>query len=166
LFSLASLAKTGRLVWSSRVLVAIAALGFLELLPDLPRTRSLTSPKQWPVFKVHNQGMAIRRRAGPGPILTLAPIFVLEGGATIYKEFATGPFAWRASPFVQEEKEARYDLVDAEDLAEFLLPHPPSAILTGNENAALERPLIEYARAHGYRAEMLQERNVLWVKSP
>jgi hypothetical protein len=40
-------------------------------------------------------------------VLTLAPLYALEGGAAIYPAFATGPFAWRVAPLLDPQNDAR-----------------------------------------------------------
>ena len=62
------------------------AIGYQDVL-------RLGSPGQSVPMLVHARGVEIARAANHGRVLTLAPIFPLEGGADIYPELATGPFA-------------------------------------------------------------------------
>ena len=96
-------------------------------------------------------GEALARQTGPGKILTLAPIYPLEGGRPIYPPLATGPFAWRTAYLVGEEERAVLGLVAPADLESYLASQPPVGVLVGPEGD-LERPLRAYARDRGYRA--------------
>jgi len=98
-------------------------------------------------------------------VLTLSPAPVLEMGARIYPEFATGPFAWRAAHLVPTEKRAQLKFVSADDLEAFLKDQAPDAILTGVEDEILEKAFITYAQSHGYASVKLGRQRVLWTPS-
>jgi 4-amino-4-deoxy-L-arabinose transferase-like glycosyltransferase len=123
---------------------------------------NLLSPGEWVPMKAHGLGGEIAARAGRGKVLTLAPIFPLEGGAEIYPEFATGPFAWRTARFVSGERRAECKMISEEDLRQFLAKEPPRAILLGFEGG-LEAPFLSYAVQRGYRSLPLSNGAVLWL---
>lgn len=129
--------------------------------------RYLSTPRsadEWIATEVHEVGIEIKREVVEGRVLTLAPIFPLEGGAEIYKEFATGPFAWRTAAFVREKDRRELGLISEDDLEEFLQKDPPRAILVGFERD-LEKPLVKYARGRGYKALKLSNGKILWLSS-
>ena len=134
---------------------------------------SLLSPSQWTAVKVHRIGSEIKGVVGDGKVLTLSPIFPLEGGLDIYKEFAPGPFAWRVAPLVPENERRRFGLVSPNELRAFLTAEPPRGILVGSEamsNAPtepgqqLDQPFIDYAKENRYKAVELSDGQVLWVR--
>ena len=99
-----------------------------------------------------------------GKVLTLAPLFPLEGGLEVYTEFATGPFAWRRAHLIPEQMRRKLGIVSEAELAALLDAEPPAAVLAGYENRfGLEEPLIEYAESSGYRAVELKHGGTLWV---
>jgi hypothetical protein len=102
---------------------------------------------EWIPMKVHQEGLAVARTAGNGRVLTLAPIFPLEGGADVYPELATGPFAWRVGPYVEESVEARVKTWDPDNLDRMLSDRPPALVLVGWEKD-LDVPLLGYAKEH------------------
>jgi hypothetical protein len=102
-------------------------------------------------------------RAAKGPILTLAPIGVLEAGGRIYPEFATGPFAWRTAHLLAGETRQRVGLIAPEDLERLLMARPPAGILTGVEDEALEKDFITYAKGHAFHAVAGGKRRTLWL---
>ena len=158
------LAREGH--WRTRTTWLVAAVFFaslLECIPDFPYTRTILHPSQWPVVTVHEKGTEIRQLLRIGPVLTLAPIFPLEANLEIYKELATGPFAWRTAALVDKKMQIAFDILDPADLEHFLNSNPPAAILTGFEHHQFEMPLVAYARAHGYSPHHLKDRGNLWL---
>jgi hypothetical protein len=149
-----------RLRW---LLICALIVGFIELIPDLHGSGILTRPSRWEIWTIHQTGLEIRRRSGPGPVLTLAPIYPLEGGAGIYPAFCTGPFAWRITPFADAKEQTRYGLVNADALDAYLAVKP-AAILTNVEKDALEKPLINYAHKNQYRKTLLPDGGILWLR--
>jgi hypothetical protein len=152
--------RSNKMVW---IFTAALLVSLIELVPDLHGSGVLAPPNRWAVWTVHKIGREIRQRAGPGPVLTLAPIYPLEGGAGIYQEFCTGPFAWRLSQFAEEKDQARYKLIDPDQLDRYLT-RKPTAILTGVEKkSSLEKPFVEYARRNRYSKTSLPGGEVLWL---
>ena len=158
------IAREGR--WQTRTTWLMAAVFFaslLEALPDLPYTRTILHPSEWPVITVHGKGAEIREFLPQGRVLTLAPIFPLEANLGIYKELATGPFAWRTAALVDKKTQTAVGLLDPDDLDHFLQSSPPDGILTGFEHHQFELPLVTYARNHGYLPRHLKDRGNLWL---
>ncbi|HHW88948.1 MAG TPA: glycosyltransferase family 39 protein [Chloroflexi bacterium] len=126
---------------------------------------TLWSPGDWLPSRAHAYGGLIGRLVGDGRVLTLAPIYALEGGAAIYPQFATGPFAWRVAPLMPVQARARFHMVGPDDLATLLADAPARAILTGveNDDAALEQPLLDYAQTHAYVPVPLPDKSTLWL---
>jgi len=140
----------------------LAAASVINLVIDLPLVEDFASPQRWTPLRVHEIGRNLRALTN-GEILTLVPIFPLEGNAPIYKEFATGPFAWRVAPFIPEQLQAVVGIGDAAHLETYLAAAPPAAILTGGETSVLEQPLDDYARKHRYRLRRVSDL-YLWVR--
>jgi hypothetical protein len=121
------------------------------------------SPKAWVSVEAHNTGQRMKRALGRGKVvLTLEPIYPLEGGLEIYPAFVTGPFAWRAAPFVPAGQRQALGLVSASELASFLGKSPPKGILVGREGD-LEKPLVDYATENGYQSLDLANGLTLWI---
>jgi hypothetical protein len=121
----------------------------------------LTNPSSWVPIQMHALGQEIKSSIGSGRVLTLGPIFPLEGGLDAYEIFATGPFAWRTSLNLSKGYRARYGVISPYELESYLSKNPPKAILTGIESnsngfdqpdpTSLESPLIKYAHENNYR---------------
>lgn len=125
----------------------------------------LFSPHEWRPNKIHAVGRQIGTLVQEDPVLTLSPILPLEGKATVYAEFATGPFAWRVAPLASPEERTRYGLVGPEELETLLAESPPAGILVGldNDDLAEEEPLVDYAVEHGFVPVDLPDEGTLWL---
>jgi hypothetical protein len=148
---------------------ALAVMAVVAVVPGLRELRyvaELRHVAEWTPLQVHEAGRAIARECGVGGrVLTFAPILSLEGGCTIYAEYATGPFAARVGGFVDEREEAELKEVDAEDLPEMLAARPPAGVLTGVEGR-LDEPLEGWARGHEMTSLRLaggRDEFCLWV---
>ncbi len=169
-FSAAAAAiAAGRLhMWRARIPVggmwmALAALTVIWLSRgEIGDVRKLVRPQSWTPTIVRQIGGRIEDQTAGGPVLTLSPIYVLEGGGAIYEEFANGPFAWRVGSFVPEDRRERLHLVSPQDLDGILTSRPPAGILVGKE-ADLEGPMIAYAEANGFKAVEVGDGLTLWV---
>jgi 4-amino-4-deoxy-L-arabinose transferase-like glycosyltransferase len=123
-------------------------------------------PAKWFPVELHQTAGAMSALAGPNPtLLTLAPIFPLEGRATIYPALATGPFALRAAQFLEPSEEQALHLVDGAALDRWLASQPPDAVLTNvhPNQAADEAVLVDYARRHAYAPVTFDDGEVLWL---
>lgn len=65
--------------------------------------------------------------------MTLAPIYPLEGSTDIYREFATGPFIWRAANLLSADQRRAVGAVAGPDLGDNLREKPSEGVLVGFE---------------------------------
>jgi 4-amino-4-deoxy-L-arabinose transferase-like glycosyltransferase len=159
-------AKWPWLRWKGAVVGSIAAVCLFSAVKsarDYSAIKKLAQSDAWVPMEAHALGLKIKTLARPGKVLTFAPIFALEGGMEIYPELATGLFAARLAHLVPEERRRKMHLVAAADLPAFLDADPPKAILLGFEAEESERPLRDYAQAHGFRLAHQRKRQQIWV---
>lgn len=125
----------------------------------------VSTPAEWFPVKTHERGTYVDDLATHEPVLTLAPIYPLEGGANIYDEFATGPFAWRVAPLMEAEARQRYSIVAAGDLNAYLQDQQPRAILitVDDNDTGEEQPLTDFAKTHNYVPVDVTEVGTLWL---
>lgn len=163
-FSAAQWPKRRR--WAG-VLIGVAAIGSLPFVvaPYSEGAAILMQPSQWYPEKVHRRSQSIARLTEGGRILTLAPIYALEGGAAIYPELVTGPMAWRVAPLLSPAERARFGFLDAAGLEALLAQRPPRGVLTDFEedDAELEQVFVDYARKHAFTPVPLPDEGVLWL---
>lgn len=157
-------AAPGAKSWKAWALMILAAVSIVlngqSYVDPLSR---VFSPSEWFGIRLHEYAVETRAHIPEGKVLTLAPACPIEAGLPTYPEFAIGPFAWRLAHLIDPETRKRFHVVAPADLEEFLAKEPPAAILTGVEDADLEMPLVDYAKAHGYQRVPLKKNRELWV---
>ncbi len=150
------------------MLLSIATI--ISLVFAVPRyyvesARVAFTPDEWFPLKVHAQGERLAELAGGGQVLTLAPIYPLEGGASIYPALVTGPMGWRVAPLLTDAQRQAEGLLGLDDLPAALAAEPPRAIYTGfhDNDTASEAPFLAYAQEHGYVPIAMPDDATLWV---
>lgn len=140
--------------------VATCVLGF----STYQHLANLLLAESWTPIEVNEVGAQIQSAVGAGNILTLAPIYPLEGEQKIYKEFAAAPFGWRIGSLLPSNERKKLGIVSNADLGSYLKAKPPQGILVGEPfEADLEQPLVSYAKEHGYQALQLENGETLWL---
>jgi hypothetical protein len=116
------------------------------------------SEKHWSPTKVYRTSRKVAKMAGADAlILTLAPIFALEGGGRIYEEFSTGPFLFRYGAFLSKDQRRIAVCVDSRALQPLLRQRPPDAVFVGFEPLSLDAPLIKYCELSGWHAKEIND---------
>jgi hypothetical protein len=146
--------------------VAAAALAGIVRRDPLGDLSKLARPGEWPPVQAHDLAMKMRGIVGPGRVLALQSMLVLEGGLDAYPFTAAGPFTWRTSLLLTPERRADYGVISPEELGSVLEALPPDAILVGFEEpnpgferkdmGGLEKPFSEFAARNGYEPQRLQ----------
>jgi len=154
--------QQAKMKWSLLLLAHVVVMAGAYGLKSYESVQDLFRIEGWLPVQAHQVGVEIGETVGQGRVLTLAPLFPLEGRAQIYEQFATGAFAWRVAPLVPEQDRRGVEILSADDLADLLHAHPPDGILVGYEGE-LEQPFLEYAQANGYRPLPLANGTVLWL---
>lgn len=126
------------------IFIAASALLAVVFHPVvLKRIPKLFDANSWVPLELHNTSLDIAERTeSPGPILTLAPLFAIEGGCDIYTEFSAGPFAYRVADRLSPANRAVTHTVGPESLEKLIKTTNPSAVLLGQEPKNVETPLL------------------------
>ncbi len=115
----------------------------------LYRTVIVLVPESWEPMRLHRISEDIAERTKePKLILTLAPLFALEGGCDIYPELSAGSIVYRIADSLTPSDRAVTHTVGPETLGALLEKSPPSAVILGVEPkyfSFLEEPLFELA---------------------
>ena len=136
------------------VLVAATLVALAMVSPRLVQhLGTVIHPERWTVMRVHADGVAMAKRIAAagvsGKVATLAPVYPLEGGLAVYPELATGPFAYRTAEITPPDIAAFYRMTSPTRVATLFNADPPAALLLGFD-AALEEPMLAYAKKAGY----------------
>ena len=142
------------------VFVAVCVLVAVISYPVvLYRTVIVLVPESWEPMRLHRisediaeklktQNHVLSAVEGSKLILTLAPLYALEGGCEIYTELSAGSIVYRIADSLPPADRAVTHTVGPETLAALLEKNPPSAVLLGVEPryfSFLEEPLFESA---------------------
>ncbi len=159
--------------WPTRLqprgLLLLASAIFVTVLLAIPSYAQglavVFTPDEWYPRKLHARSQVAAQLVQHGNVLSLSPIYPLEGKAQIYPEFASGPFGWRVASLIDEAQRKEFHLVAPDDLDEFLAADPPRGILVGLDNDDLfeEAPFVAYAREHAYVPVDLTDEGTLWL---
>jgi hypothetical protein len=141
---------------------AAAVISLFSTGQDFRYVPKLATPSRWTPIVLHRAGMKLAQIAGPGPVLTLAPITPLEGRLCIYRALATSPYAWITAGFLSEEQRREFGFIRREDLASALEPRPPGAICTRHQRCA-EESMLRYKDSLGYISFGLPNGETAWV---
>jgi len=153
----------------ARRIAAFGALGFgIALLIDGSSSykrmvRALESDDSFFALQSAEEGSFIYEEAGSGAILTLSPIFPLEGGNSIYPEFVTSPFAYRTRDYIPEKYRKQYHVIGEPDLDTFLKDKTPCAVYTGWEKKH-DKGIEDWACRNGFECTETPMGKKLWLK--
>jgi len=149
--------------WAVVLVIQVAVLSNLYRWEDYRRISFLAHPETWRPLMFHKLGSQVKAAAGEGNVLTLAPIFPMEGGKPIYPEFVTGPFAWRTAPYLDAGERRELGVISEDDLEAYLQADPPGSILVGFD-PQLEGAFVAYAEQHAYREVEIAPGVYIWVR--
>ena len=149
------------------VIAALISFIYYTPIKNSDMVHGLMRPELWTPIRLHKEAENIRAyvdmRSGQGAVLTLSPLYAIESGLPIYKEFVTGPFAWRVSHLISEEESVNRGLPLNSRINEFLEEKRPRAVLTGKEKKQLEIPIIRGAQQLGYQPTVTPGGIVIWL---
>jgi hypothetical protein len=129
------------------VVAVCVVLAFLKYSDVLSRTVVLFYPEGWVPIRVHKISQDIAEKTKePKKILTLAPLFALEGGCDIYTELSCGSIVYRIGDRLSAWNRDITHTAGPKDLAEMVEKEPPSAVIVNVEMMRfLEEDLIKTA---------------------
>ncbi|MBA7658819.1 hypothetical protein ES703_66778 [subsurface metagenome] len=112
----------------------------------LRRIPRLFDVGNWVPIRVHRISEDIAARIKePKLILTLAPLYAIEGGSDIYTEFSAGPFVYRVADYISSWNLDITHTTGPRTLKKLVEKSPPSAVILGVEPEFLEAALFKAA---------------------
>lgn len=143
---LADKEKDNKQFTAARAVVGVCmALAVVSYSIVLSRAVVLFYPEGWVPVRVHKISQDIAEKTQePKKILTLAPLFALEGGCDIYTELSCGSIVYRIGDRLSAWNRDVTHTAGSRDLAELVDKDPPSAVIVNVEEMEfLEEPLIK-----------------------
>ncbi len=120
----------------------VAAVASYPLV--LHRIPKLFDPQSWTPIQLHRVSEDIAEKTkNPKRILTLAPLYALEGRCDIYPQLASGPFVYRVADLMTASDLETVKAVGPKTLKALLEKSPPSGVILGVELDFLEAPLFQ-----------------------
>ncbi len=110
--------------------------------------------------EIHTNGLKIKQIVKDEKVVSLSPLYCLEGGCKIYPEFANGVFSWRVGSC---EKVPDTKFTSIKNFESFYQKFKPKYFYTGHENR-FEQNLKEFVIQKGFNPIKIGPRGVLWVK--
>jgi hypothetical protein len=128
-------------------LVAVCVFVAVIFSPAVPgRIPMLFKPQSWVPVQLHRISEDIAKETkSPKLILTLAPLYALEGRCDIYTEFSSGSFVYRVADYLFPSDRRLTHTVGPGNLRELVEKSPPSAVILGVEPKFLEVHLFRIA---------------------
>lgn len=107
----------------------------------LVRISRIFRPQTWVPVKVHQISMDVAEKTKePKLVVTMTPLYALEGGCDIYPELSAGWMGCNIACQMPSSKREATNTLDAEEFKELLAERPPSAIVinrTSNSSIGL-----------------------------
>ncbi|MHC4148263.1 MAG: hypothetical protein ACYSR5_02145 [Planctomycetota bacterium] len=152
---------TGKGFKAIRGLIVGCALASMLLYPVvLYKIPELLAPQGWVPNRVHRISKDIAEKTeGSKLILTLGPLYALEGSCDIYTELSAGVFVYRIADFLSPSDYRIAHAVGAKTLEQLIEESPPAAVVLGVEPKPLEIPLFMATKPNqqGWEAEVYDD---------
>jgi len=130
------------------VIGAAAVLSIVIYPTTLYRSIFALVPERWTPVTLHKVSTEIAEKVTePRLVLTLGPLYALEGGCDIYPEMAAGSIIYRVADRMSPEARRITKTVGPGSLDAVLTERLPSAVMTGIEPSYftfLEDPLRQW----------------------
>jgi hypothetical protein len=125
-------------------------------------------------MQAHATAVETMRQLPPGLVLTIEPLFPLEGGGRIDPRFAVGRFAPRVADLMTAQQRKQYFMPGLGEMASvFDEDSPGSVLIMRGSDARVQDSMVSEALARGYRAKVLstgwgklRQFGQAWVREP
>ncbi len=125
-------------------LAAFAILAVYIFPAPIQNIPAVFKPQTWVSNQVHKTAIDIAANTKkPKRILTLAPLYALEGNCNIYPQLSAGPFVYRVADNLTQEQQKITTTAGPKSIQKLLDANPPSAVIVGTEPLSLEATLLE-----------------------
>ncbi len=130
--------KIGLIVFIVGTIITVASNTIV-----IQRIPKLFDLENWAPVRVHRISEDIAARIKePKLVLTLAPLYAIEGGCQCYTEFSAGPFVYRVADYMSNRNLDITHTAGPRTLKKLVEKSPPSAVILGVEPEFLEAALF------------------------
>jgi hypothetical protein len=133
---------------ASSLLAACVFISIGQQIILLNHVKDFSKPQTWRPVQLHNLCQSIALSIDKkGPVLTISPIYALEGGRQIYPQLSAGLFVYRIADNLTDEQRRLTNTVGPNSLKILTVDPPPAAIIVGTEKGSgfdtVENTLLE-----------------------
>ncbi|MBN2588801.1 MAG: hypothetical protein JXA96_02980 [Sedimentisphaerales bacterium] len=123
-------------------------------------------PEMWTPIQLHRIAEDIAdEMPEKGLVLTLAPLFAIEGNCEIYTELSCGSFVYRIADFLSDEEKQITHTVSPANLSELIIAKPPSAVITNVETmTSLEKTIIDSIDISKWRMKKYENGPIVYFR--
>ncbi len=108
--------------------------------------RAYMKPENWVPLQVHQASRDISNDISDNkPVLTLSPLYAIEGGMEIYPQFSAGPFVFRVAGKLSEEEKRIVNAISDKDLPAFIENNKPNVVIIGPKDK-FAKPLVNLTK--------------------
>jgi hypothetical protein len=126
----------------------------------------LPRPSTWVPLTAHRIGQEVASKARTAEVLTLEPIFPLEGGLDVDERLTTCRFGLRVAPMLEPRDRAAYRMPTPVDIPSLLHERHAAVLVIKGTDRRLDAVLERAAADAGYEKLPLRPRGRLWRPAP
>jgi 4-amino-4-deoxy-L-arabinose transferase-like glycosyltransferase len=134
LFFLRQSAESSHFKIASLLIAACVIITVFQHIIILEPVMKLSKTTSWVPVQVHNISEKITQNIDKsGPVLTVSPLYALEGSCRIYPQLSAGLFVYRIADNLTEDQRQITKTVGPASLKQMIEQNPPSAVIVGAE---------------------------------
>lgn len=138
------------------LLAACVFISISQQIILLNPVKDFSKPQTWRPVRLHNLCQSISQSIDKkGPVLTVSPLYALEGGRRIYPQLSAGIFVYRIADNLTAEQRSLTNTVGPGSLKDLAKDNPPAAIIVGTEIKSgfdeIENTLLEITDSNWQR---------------
>jgi hypothetical protein len=133
---------------ASSLLAACVFISISQQIILLDPIKDISKPQTWRPVRLHNLCQSIAQSIDKkGPVLTVSPIYALEGGRQICPQLSAGLFVYRVADNLSDEQSRLTNTVGPNSLKKLSVDTPPAAVIIDTEKGSgferIENTLLE-----------------------
>jgi hypothetical protein len=119
---------------ASSLITACVIIAVFEQISILFPLNTLSQPRLWSPVRLHVLAEKMTQDIDKsGPVLTISPLYALEGSCRIYPQLSAGLFVYRIADNMTEQERQITKVVGPASLKRLTAETPPAAVITGSE---------------------------------
>lgn len=127
-------AAGGHFKIASLLIAACVIITVFQQIQIFRPITALSRPQTWAPVQVHNISEKIAQNIDKsGLVLTVSPLYAIEGSCRIYPQLSAGLFVYRIADNLTEDQRQITKTIGPASLKQMIEQNPPSAVIVGAE---------------------------------